>query len=271
MEQFYRLSKIFWSVAAPSNLLVIWLGLGALLLFYGVRWRYQLGRFMVGSGIFFCVLVMLVPFGHWGLAKLEERIPQPKALPAEVAGIIVIGGSESENIAAARGTIYTNFANMNRLLVFKMLSDRYPGAELIYAGGTTRMDTQPQLRQADIAKRVLEVMMGEKRKVVYERESRTTFENARNAAKIVGDKRKKPWILVTSAWHMPRALGTFRKQGWNIVPMPVDYATEGDMKPLWQVDFLRNLTALYTLTREVCGMIGYYYAGQSDALFPEAK
>lgn len=272
MELFYRLSKVFWSVAAPSNLLVSWLAIGCLLLFYAHGGaRHRMGRFMVGSGILLCTLIMIVPFGYWGLAMLEQHIPQPKSLPANVAGIIVLGGSESENIAAVRGTVYTSFPTMNRLVVFKMLADRYPQAELVYSGGTTRVDTHDHMRQADIAKRVMEVMQGERRKIIYERDSRTTFENARNSAHIIGDKRRQPWILVTSAWHMPRALGTFRKQGWNVVPMPADYSTEGLFKPVWQVDFMHNLVALQTLMREVFGLIGYYYAGQSDALLPEVK
>jgi len=272
MDLFYHVSKFLWGFAAPSNFLVIWLVLGAVLYFTTQAGRRAcIGRFMLLSGLSFAVIVMVFPIGSWGLSLLEERIPQPKELPAEVAGIIVIGGSESENVAAVRGTTYTSFPTMNRMLVFKMLADHYPKADLMYAGGTTRVQTHAQMRQADIAARVMEIMQGTERKVIYERESRTTFENARNAANIIGEKRKQPWILVTSATQMPRALGTFRQQGWNIIPMPTDYSSEGMWKPLYSIDFIKNLATFQTMTREIIGMIGYYAGGKSDELFPSVR
>lgn len=266
---FYQLSKFLWALAAPANLLVLWLALGGALLIWGQKsLSYRVGRFMLGSGLFVLLLIMVVPAGYWGIALLEDRIPRPKQLPADVAGIIVLGGSESENVASTRGAVYTNYGTMNRLLMFKLLAEQYPQAKLMYAGGTTRVYTHPHMRQADIAQKVLTIMLGPQREVLYERESRTTYENALNAAKIVGDKRKQSWILVTSAFHMPRALATFRQQGWNVTPMPTDYMTEAMFKPLWQVDFMRNLATLQTFLREIIGMVGYYAGGKSDQLFP---
>lgn len=271
MDSFFWLSKIFWMIAAPGNLLLLWLAIGALLAAFAGHKQQRLGRVMVGAAVIAGLATMCIPFGYWGLAMLEERIPQPKTLPQDVAGIIVLGGSESEHVAAVRGTLYTNFATMNRLLIFKQLADRYPQATLLYSGGTSRPGTAGPMRQADIARSALEVMLGTQRAVLFERESRTTFENAVYSGQIVGDKRKQPWILVTSAWHMPRALGTFRQQGWNVTPMPVDYMTEGAFKPLFHLDLMRNITALTILLRELCGMVGYYVGGKTDALIPEAK
>ncbi len=272
MDVFYLASKAAWVAFSPANLLLAWIAAGVFLLVLGRGgWSYRWGKRLAMTGTVFALLLWFVPFGHWALAVLEERIPQPKPLPSEVAGIIVIGGSESENIAATRGELYTNFTNMNRLVVMKMLAEKYPSAQLVYAGGTTRPQTHKQKRQADIAKAVLDVMMDGKRKITYERNSRTTLENAINAKAMVGDRVKQPWLLVTTAWHMPRALGTFRKQGWNVVPMPADYYTEGQFQPLWQPDFAKNLMALYIVGKEVIGMGAYYYAGHTDALFPEAR
>jgi uncharacterized SAM-binding protein YcdF (DUF218 family) len=270
MDIFFWVSKLFWMAAAPGNLLLLCLAFGAFLTLCA-GWKRRLGRFMVTSSVLVGVVIMCVPFGYWGLALLEQRIPQPKTFPADIAGIIVLGGSESEHVAAARGAEYTNFGTMNRLLIFKQLADRYPQATLLYSGGTSRPGIPGTMRQADIARSVLEIMMGNQRPVLYERESRTTFENAYNSSQLVGEKRQQPWILVTSAWHLPRALGTFRQQGWTIIPMPVDYMTEGVFKPLFHIDFMRNITMLTILLREICGMVGYYLGGKSDALFPEAK
>jgi uncharacterized SAM-binding protein YcdF (DUF218 family) len=265
---FYYLGKFLWSLVAPGNALVLCVVCGAGLALLRPAGRLRcFGRWLLGAGLAALVLIMLVPLGYWGMAVLEERIPQPATLPAEVAGIIAIGGSESEHIAAVRGADYASFGTMNRLFVLTLLAKKYPQAMVMYAGGSTRVQPHVSMRQADIAAKVLAVMLPQ-RTVLYERESRTTYENALNAAAMLGDKRKQPWILVTSAAHMPRSLGTFRQQGWNVIPMPADYRTEGVFKPLMQFDFMHNLVMLELFLREVCGMIGYYYGGKSDALFP---
>lgn len=61
--------------------------------------------------------------------------------------------------------------------------------------------------------------------------SRNTRENAQQVAKLLGDRYKSPWLLVTSAWHMPRSIAEFEAVGCNVTPYPVDFRT-GDSTSL---------------------------------------
>jgi uncharacterized SAM-binding protein YcdF (DUF218 family) len=266
---FYLTGKFLWSSLSPANLMLALLLLGCVLAFWTrSKASQRLGRRLVlGITLIMC-LIACVPFGVWGIAWLENRTAAPAPLPEKIAGIIVIGGSESENIAAIRGPLRTSFSSMNRLVTFTELARHYPKAQLIYAGGTTRVNTHAKWRQADIARAVLEQILGRARPVLYERESRTTYENALNAAAMIGEKRREPWILVTSAFHMPRALSTFRHLGWNVTPMPADYLTEGLWRPRLQFDFSRNLSMLQVFLREMIGIMAYYLGDKSDQGWP---
>lgn len=250
----------------PGHLLMLWLLLGTLLLFMNNPARQKLGRRLVAIGVVAGVVIATIPVGVWGMNVLENRFPRPE-LPPHVAGIIMISGNENEDVAATRGAQYAGFGTMGRQLAFRAMAEKYPQALLMYSGGSGHADGLRALRQADIAAAVFKTM-GLQRDVVYERESRTTYENAIFAAKLAGDKIKEPWILITSAWHLPRATGTFRKQGWNIIPMPVDYQTVGDGGALFRPAFTANMWALFSVTRESLGMLCYWLAGRSDELFP---
>jgi uncharacterized SAM-binding protein YcdF (DUF218 family) len=76
------------------------------------------------------------------------------------------------------------------------------------------------------------------------------------------------WLLVTSAWHMPRSVGVFRKQGWTVVPYPVDYATNGRYWRSKGIDLTGELAGVALGLREWIGLVAYWLLGRTDALFP---
>ena len=90
-----------------------------------------------------------------------------------------------------------------------------------------------------------------------------------NAKAIVHPTPGEVWILVTSAFHMPRSVGLFRAQGWRVVPDPVDYRTgflAGKTPPPLQ--FRWNLTLLSVALKEWFGMCTNWLLGHSESLFP---
>ena len=70
----------------------------------------------------------------------------------------------------------------------------------------------------------LEQGVGMKR-VTLEPQPRTTRENAKRVAALLGERCKQPWLLVTSAWHMPRSMSEFQAVGCNVTAYPVDFRT----------------------------------------------
>jgi uncharacterized SAM-binding protein YcdF (DUF218 family) len=76
------------------------------------------------------------------------------------------------------------------------------------------------------------------------------------------------WLLVTSAQHMPRAVGVFRKIDWPVIPYPVDYETaEIEMLASWP-GVAGSLKGLNSVMKEWVGLVAYYVMDRTDELFP---
>ena len=100
-------------------------------------------------------------------------------------------------------------------------------------------------------------------RVIYERESGNTYENARNSVDIIkkhGIDQEGEWLLVTSAFHLPRAMQSFHKQGINPIPWPVDYQSVPAGR--WNPTLHDNLEDLYLGVHEWLGLIGYRLLGR---------
>ncbi len=106
-------------------------------------------------------------------------------------------------------------------------------------------------------------------RLIVEDRSRTTAENAVLALERIGGSHDGAWVLVTSAWHMPRSLGTFCAAGWrNLIPYPVDYrggAFFGDIG--WGL--AGNLDKVNSGVKEWIGLLAYRLTGRTAAFFPE--
>ena len=87
-------------------------------------------------------------------------------------------------------------------------------------------------------------------------------ENARLSLALTTPAPGKTWVLVTSAFHMPRAMRSFEAAGWaGLVPWPVDYRTSAFVDGMgWNLT--RNLLVLNTAIREQVGQIAYRLTGR---------
>jgi len=262
----FYLSKVAWWLFKPGTLVFLALLIGVLLVVLGRR----SGVIVLVSTVVVVLLVTALPTGPWLLQSLEERFPRP-TLEQQIrdpAGIIVLGGALNPGLGADRKEISLNGA-VERLLAFASLARRYPKAKLLFTGGSGDPFDQKN-READVARRLLPQFGLSDRAILYERESRNTFENAVFSRKIVKPGAGETWILVTSARHMPRAMGTFRKAGWSVIPYPVDYQTPRRIGwPKWPG--LRGLGALNAAAKEWGGLLTYYLAGRTDSFFPGPK
>jgi uncharacterized SAM-binding protein YcdF (DUF218 family) len=103
--------------------------------------------------------------------------------------------------------------------------------------------------------------------VVFENTSRTTWENAANTYDLVKPRRGELWILLTSASHMPRAVGVFRKVGWTVLPWPVGYQSRGHIGAYPQ-SMGKKLAGLDPAAHEWLGLTIYYLQGRISGLLP---
>lgn len=259
----FTAAKSLGYLTDPANLFLLIFAAAAALWF--TPWR-RLGRRLAVLGIAFYLAAAVAPLGEWLLLPLENRFPRAPLLPQRIDGIVVLGGMIDPQISSGRGQVQVN-EGADRLLAMIELARRFPEARLVFTGGSGRL-FDPQRREADYAAQLLPRLGLPAERVLFERNSRDTYENAVMTAEIVRPQRDGAWLLVTSARHMPRAVGTFRAQGWRAIAWPVDYATDGRFPWRPGFDAGGNLRLLSHALHEWLGLIAYRLTGRSDSFFP---
>ncbi len=256
---FFLLAKGVWALARPESLILAALALGFGLVALG---RRRAGLAAAGAGLAAAIVVGVWPVADLVYRPLEARFP-PMPEVADPEGILVLGGGEEPGVVP--GLPQINAAG-DRYVAAMALARRFPGVPVIVTGGAATLSGGTG-RQAETAAGILALGGVEPGRILREDRSRNTAENAERALALRPEGTEAgPWILVTSAWHMPRAVGAFCAAGWQgIVPWPTDFRG-GRSGAGWA--FARNLDALNGATKEWAGLLGYRLAGRTDALLP---
>jgi len=258
---FFVLSKVFWVVARPLNFLLM-LALAGLLA-RALGWKRTGGAALVTS-IMLLGVVGFTQSTDWLLRELEYATA-PVEMPAEPAGIIVLGGGLAPGGPGGL-SFHINDAG-DRLIRGLELKRLHPQARLIYTGGSAAlMADEPA--EAGGALAMVRALYGDDRGIELEGASRNTWENAVEVAKMIGDDRDKPWLLVTSAFHMPRSLGCFRQAGVNVVPVKTDYRADPLVFPWLTPEAPNQFLKASLLFKEIVGLVAYRLTGKTDALLP---
>jgi uncharacterized SAM-binding protein YcdF (DUF218 family) len=207
------------------------------------------------------------PFGNAIILPLEERFPPWDAARGAPTGIISLGGALDTVISPVRGEVALNEA-AERMTAIAELARRFPDARIVFSGGSGRIIFDG-VTEASLAARLFESFGIARERIALEDKSRDTDENGRFTRELVQPKPGERWLLVTSAHHMPRAVGVFRAAGFPVEAFPVDYRTRG------AIDLLRPFSTLGdglrrtdTAMREWVGLLMYRVVGRTDALFP---
>jgi uncharacterized SAM-binding protein YcdF (DUF218 family) len=258
----FVLSKLLWFAVRPGTLAVLLAVAGLVLIWRGRR----SGRWPLLLGIGFFAMVIVTPIPPLLLLPLEERFARPAAPPERVDGIIVLGGAVDQNLTEARGIPALNGA-AERMTEGVALARRYPGARLVFTGGQGSL-VHGRLSEADVARALWTAMGVPEGQVIYEDRSRNTHQNAVLTRDLVQPQPGETWLLVTSASHMPRSVGVFRKAGWEVVPWPVNFRTGRSFAALYDAPFPERIGQFESGMREWIGLAAYWLMGRTDALFP---
>ena len=259
----FALSKIVWVLVTPSNLVT--LGTAALTL--AALWTdFGVLRKLAALAGLMTLLIVVLPVGDWLARPLEDRFALP-TLPAWIDGVIVLGGAQDSAIEAARGRLAVD-EHTERLIEGLGLALRHPEARLVFSGGSAAINPG-EANERRVNERFLRILKTDQPRVLYEDRSRNTWENARYTKDLVAPQPGEVWVLVTSAVHMPRSVGIFRRVDFEVTPYPVDYRTGAGTA--WAVYFnaAGRLTRLDEAVREYVGLVAYRLMGRTDALFPE--
>jgi uncharacterized SAM-binding protein YcdF (DUF218 family) len=264
---FFLLSKIIGFVALPSNAIAIICGLGLCLM---VMKRRRTGFGLSAVGIVLLLVFGYSPVGNVLLLTLSDRFPAWQYDGHDPDGIIILGGAIEAGISAARGAVETN-DSAERVIAGLELARRFPKARIVYSSGTGNLIVD-RVAEAPIAGRLLETFGISPERIVLESNSRTTDENARFTRKLISPKPGERWLLVTSAYHMPRSIGVFRKAGFDVEAYPVDWRTRGWIDASMPFDRLSaGLASSDVAVHEWVGLIAYWLAGRSDSLLPAPR
>ena len=261
---FFILAKVLGFFAAPSNILIALGLLGIVLMatrFARAGWRLAI----------VCLILTAVagwsPLGNALILPLEERFPPWDASRGAPTGIICLGGALDTVVSSTRDDVALNEA-AERMTVMAELVRRYPQAHVVFSGGSGQLIYQGPT-EAELAVRLFESFGIAKQRVILENRSRDTEENARFTKELVQPRPDERWLIVTSAHHMPRAVGSFRAAGFFVEAFPVDYRTRG------AIDLLRPFATLGdglrrtdTAAREWIGLVAYRITGRTNELFP---
>lgn len=260
----YYLAKIIDFCVQPSALLLILVLLGTALLWTRHR---TAGRRLLLAGAALFVVGGLLPLSTWLILPLEERFTRADLSGRAVDGIIVLGGAEDARVARGRHTHALNEAG-ERITEAAALARRFPKATVVYTGGAAEILFAPMV-EADAAKLVLQDFGVGGDRLVLEPNARNTWENAVYTKALVKPKPGQRWLLITSASHMPRAIGAFRKAGFPVEPWPVDYRTAGP-EDAWRLfsSPSEGLRRLELTVHEWVGLLLYRILGRTDALLP---
>ena len=262
---FFIVSKIMGFMVDPFNIVTLLFLSGLALLFK----KSVAGRKLICIGVVMLFICGLNYVPRYCISILENRIPTAN-IPDEIDGIIVLTGMVNKH--SSRAGLIELSSSADRIINGVILAQKYPQAKLIITGGTGSLIQNESLKEADYLKKLSIALGVREQRILIERESRNTHEHTEKLAKLI--PKDGVWILVTSAYHMPRALGCFRKADFNVLPYPVDYQNRldryygwSDLSAFWpSTDNFQKITkALH----EWIGLAAYRLVNYTDSLFPK--
>jgi uncharacterized SAM-binding protein YcdF (DUF218 family) len=250
-------SKLLAFLTQPLAWVMFLLSLGLVLL----KLRPLSAKALLWSALLLLGLQGWLPWPESLIRDLEARHPATLAASdlAPFAGLVVLGGAlEPAYLWNGHSQPALN-EGAERMTAVLPLLEQYPQFQLLFTGGEGDLLAQG-MSEAERAKVFFNSMGVAQQRVLYESESRNTYENAKFTAVLPGVNPTRPWLLVTSAWHMPRALATFQKTGWNVTPWPVDYRS-GNETPWYQYSLLKGARAWELVLHEYSGQLSYQFLG----------
>jgi uncharacterized SAM-binding protein YcdF (DUF218 family) len=261
---FFVISKTLGIMLLPTNFMI---GLGLIgVMLVATRWR-RLGRRLMIVSLALLAICAWSPLGKLLLYPLETRFPAWDASKGAPDGIIVLGGPIDADLSVAHGTAVLSAAG-DRIVATAALAHRYPRTRVLYTGGSANLLSN-DAKEADFAADLFENLGIARSRLVMERSSRNTLENAEFSKALVNPKSGERWLVVTSASHMPRAVGLFRMAGFAVEAYPVDWKL-GRGAELFTFFNLAGdgLSRTDTAVREWMGLFAYWAAGKTDGWLP---
>jgi uncharacterized SAM-binding protein YcdF (DUF218 family) len=257
----FTFGKIFWIIAQPLTMGLVLTTLGLLSLLVG--WR-KLSGLLSFFAVLLLFVVMFTSLGAWSLQQLEARYPRTE-LTTPPACMIVLGGAFDIEVTAGRGGMEMNQA-ADRFIEAARLARLYPQSKILVSGGDGSFSGDYK-GDADLSPAYFQSMGVDPSRIIRETASRNTAENVGETRTLLAANQLADCLLITSAYHMPRAKALFDAEGLNVVPWPSDYRSSG--RVVLRLDFTQpslNTALTSTAMREWAAILVSRLRGQADPL-----
>ena len=252
-------SKILSFATQP----LAWVAILILATLLCVRIRPVWATRMGSAALMLLLLIGWEPLPDAVLRRLESQHPSLSSgdTCTRYLGVIVLGGALDPayvwNIPAQSAL---NDA-AERMTEVRPLLRQCPQLHVLFTGGEGELFAG-DLSEAQRAKVFFDQQGLPADRVLYESTSRTTFENAIHSKSVKGVDPAQPWLLLTSAWHMPRAMAAFQRAGWNVTAYPVDFRS-GKHTPWTQYSMDQGAKKWRMALHELLGLLAYRVAGHA--------
>ncbi|WP_369827562.1 YdcF family protein [Hydrogenovibrio sp. SC-1] len=263
---FFLMSKLAWALLSPINLILIFAMLGTLFL---IKNRLRLAKFFLIPTSIAALTVWIYPIGDFVIQPLEKRFETPKPLPSHIDGIIILGGGEDLQRSLSWNRPELGSGG-DRYIGAKELANHYPTAPVIFTGGSGSVQLQNTQGEGSLAKKLLTVLGIAPQRLIIESKSRNTYENFKFTTPLLPTPNGR-YFVVTSAFHMPRAIGIARKLDIDVIPYPVDYRSSHADYRGFDFDTAGHLETIEPGWKEWIGLTVYYWTGKTSDWFPAPK
>ncbi len=213
------------------------------------------------------LILLSYPVSDYLMYPLEMQFSKPIELPDTIDGIIVLGGGENLKISVGWNTAEVGSGG-DRFISAAILAKQYPDVPVLFSGGSGLLRFDTSTTGGNVARNLLTAVGIDDDRLIIESQSRNTYENF----SLLKDKLPKlegTYLLITSAFHMPRAVGIARQQHINVIAYPVDYYSNKPALRQWDFSLLEHLHTLEIAWREWIGLTVYHWIGKTSEWLPK--
>ena len=257
----FFLSKFLWYFINPFALFIFLFCLSFIFLILNKTKIYVI---LFSISFIYILFISIFPIGKFGIYLLEKEFHTRTEYPYKIDGILILSGATNPYLSNEYNSIEIN-GSAERLIESVFLINKHKEAKIIFSGGSGSINFN-KLTHSKIAKKFFEKMNVDNGQIIYENKSRNTYENIVFSKKIAMPKKNESWLLVTSAFHMKRAILIAKKQNWKLIPYPVDFYQPKQISFKPSINMFSNLSTFQMAFHEWLGLFSYYILGRTNRI-----
>ncbi len=258
----FYLSKIIWLLLNPFNIFILFTLLTIILYLVSLK-KISIVIFFTNS--LYLIIISCLPIGNYLIYKIEKEYHVNPSIPDKLDGILILGGSTNPLMYKEFNQISVN-DSAERLIESVSIIKKFKNSKVIFSGGSGVIN-RSDLGHSQVAKLFYKKIGLEETRIIFENDSRNTYENIIFSKKLANPKKNENWLLITSASHMKRAMLIGSKNNWQFIPYAVDFRTMKKFSFVPSLNLLSNINSLQYGSHEWLGLISYYLMNRTNKIF----